>query len=180
MESEGKYEGEIVANRWNGPGRLDSSAGVYIGEFVNGKYEGEGTFYPPKDKGGGRFVGFWVDGVMVEGNYFFDDDLKHQSKDWAYCSQQDPRFAAEIKANVPREGPLTLETAAVDADGQPPRLPAECYDSIDGYLDPKSYMILDYIDHKDKRRPGQEEREWLIANARVGEAADEEQQQQQQ
>lgn len=49
------------------------------------------------------------------------------------------------------------------------KLPPECYDTIDGYLDPRSYVIKSYQDGKEIRRPDNKERSWIIENCRVGE-----------
>ena len=48
------------------------------------------------------------------------------------------------------------------------KLPPECYDTIDGYLDVKSYVIKSYADGKEVRRPDVKERTWIIDNCRVG------------
>lgn len=47
------------------------------------------------------------------------------------------------------------------------KLPVGCYDAIDGYLDPRSYVIKSYLDGKEIRRPDQKEREWIIENCRM-------------
>ena len=47
------------------------------------------------------------------------------------------------------------------------KLAPGCYDTIDGYLDPRSYVIKSYEDDKEIRRPDQKEREWIIENCRM-------------
>ena len=48
-------------------------------------------------------------------------------------------------------------------------MPPECYDTIDGYLDVKSFVIKSYNDGKEVRRPDVKERDWIKENCRVGE-----------
>ena len=77
---------------------------------------------------------------------------------------QDARFVIEIKEGIDIGGPLKYETAV---KGHVGKLPPGCYDTIDGYLDPKSYVIKSYQDDKEIRRPEQKEREWIIENCRL-------------
>ena len=47
----------------------------------------------------------WERGKMIEGQYFFHDDLKYDFDKWDYCTTTDRRFYAEIKKG--RAGWLT-------------------------------------------------------------------------
>ena len=71
----------------------------------------------------------------------------------------------EIKEGVENGAGLKYETAVKKNVG---KLPPGCYDTIDGYLDPRSYVINSYDDGKELRRPDQKEREWIIENCRKG------------
>ena len=95
----------------------------------------------------------------------------YEEEKWGYCTNQDSRFAVEIKEGVPKEGPLVYETSVKRNIG---KLPPECFDTIDGYLDPKSYIIRSYRDGNEVRRPDVKERTWIIQNCRVGEGTAEE------
>ena len=64
------------------------------------------------------------------------------------------------------DGPLKYETSIRKNIG---KLPPECYDTIDGYLNPATYVIHSYEDGKEVRRPDQKERSWIADNCRVGE-----------
>ena len=77
---------------------------------------------------------------------------------------QDARFVIEIKEGIQRGAPLKYETAVKKHVG---KLPPGCYDTIDGYLDPKSYVIKSFEDNKEIRRPDQKEREWILENCRM-------------
>jgi len=165
MELCADYEGEWAHGRYSGPGVFSNEKGKYVGEFENFQFHGEGTFYCPTNKGGGRWEGTWENGVMVEGKFIFEDDLVYEDKNWAYGTKTDPRFTKEIKEGVSPQGPLKYHMAKQE---NLDRLPEGCFDTIDGYLDPKSFIIREYGTGNELRRPTQQEREWTIANARVG------------
>ena len=172
MDLCGDYDGEMSGNRMNGVGTYENANGKFVGEFENGKFHGQGTFYCPKSKGGGRWEGYWENDVMVEGKFIFDDDLVYEQSNWAYCSQRDPRFAAELKSgDVNKMGPLRDDMAVQE---NLKRLPKGCYDTVDGYLDPKTFIIHEYGTGNQVRRPEQAEREHIIANYRFGDVEIEE------
>ncbi len=55
--SEGKYEGDIVNGKRHGIGKLETSHGIYIGEFNEDYVTGYGEF---KGNDGGSYQGFWL------------------------------------------------------------------------------------------------------------------------
>ncbi len=46
------------------------------------------------------------------------------------------------------------------------KVPAGCYDTNDGYFDPKNLAILNYDSHEAVRIIDKEEREWILKNCR--------------
>ena len=169
MDLAGMYEGEFQSGRYHGAGKFENEHGIYLGDFENGHFHGNGTYYIKKEKGGGRWEGYWEAGHLIEGEFIFDDDLVYDKNNWAYCSSRDPRFVKEIKDGVNIKGPLRDPSAKIE---NLENLPAGCYDCVDGYLDPKSFIVKDYATGNELRRPTQEEREWTIANARISENAE--------
>jgi hypothetical protein len=88
-------------------------------------------------------------------------------------------FKGEVKAGLQLGENLTFETPA----GLPIHIPRGCFDTIDGYFDPKKKAVLDYttgyyiiiyiifyylfiIKGEQIRMPDQEEKEWIMANCR--------------
>mmetsp|Transcript_21498 Transcript_21498/g.31213 ORF Transcript_21498/g.31213 Transcript_21498/m.31213 type:complete len:180 (+) Transcript_21498:141-680(+) len=165
-----KHKGGLVGSRFDGHGNYDSAhGGKYIGNFLEGLFHGEGTLYVK----GGYFKGEWEYGKMVEGKFYFSDGLEYEAGDeWTYCTEEDPRFQAEIEKGVEVGGELLYTTANPD----PPRLPPGCYDIRTGYYDPKENSIMSYTTNDPLRPVDDAERDWIIANCRVStEASPEEQ-----
>eukprot|EP00736_Rhodelphis_marinus_P012841 Rmarinus@m.29637 len=94
------YEGDYVDNVKHGHGKLTyPDGGSYEGSFVNGKRKGRGVYYYPnndcyvgswidgKRSGAGtyfflqsktQYSGTWEDGVMVEGEWIFQDGSRYK------------------------------------------------------------------------------------------------------
>jgi hypothetical protein len=85
-------------------------------------------------------------------------------KDWDYCSSRDPRFFFEI-TNGLRIGEALQQTAPFI---NPPELPIGCYDTIDGYFDPKKGSIYSYELKEAIRQPEEEEVKWIVSHCRIG------------
>eukprot|EP01039_Chlorochromonas_danica_P007254 gene7254-8023_t len=162
-EVAGSYEGEMVDGRYQGRGVYHLQDCRYEGSFQDGKFHGEGVLYVP----GGYFKGFWRSGQLVEGGFVFEDGLpfaKVEHKFWDYCTERDRRFAREISDGLPIEGPLRDVTSHAYAD----KLPVGCYDTIDGYYDPKRHMVMDYETGQEKRSPDPAEIDFILKNCRIG------------
>ena len=113
---------------------------------------------------GGRFEGDFEKGKYIRGTFYFDDGLDYDDQDWKYCSEEDPRFWCERQEGISIKGPLKYPCA----NPRPPRLPLGCYDTIDGYFDPKAGCVREYFSHHEIRRPDPEEIRWIQSNCRVG------------
>lgn len=163
MDTAGKYEGEIANGRYNGKGKYQLGETYYEGNFLNGYYHGEGVLYVK----GGYYKGYWQEGKLVEGGFIFDDGLPHLKvgfKFWDYCSQFDHRFHSEIKDGIKvgeRLRDITSHEYVQD-------LPKDCFDTIDGYYDPKKHLVFSYTTHEPIRTPNSEEIEFILKNCRVG------------
>ena len=80
---------------------------------------------------------------MVEGKYFFYDELEYQKDNWEYCTLNDRQFYTEIKKGLRPDG-LTLVTNDINGIKQ---IPEGTYDVGDGYYDPVKKAIYDYNDN---------------------------------
>lgn len=160
----GEYEGERVNGRYEGQGIYRTLDATYEGEFVGGLFEGQGTLHLR----GGHYEGTWSRGKLISGNFYFSDGLKYKSiteKNWGYCSKADPRFHAEIMCGVQIGDELRKNTSHSFAG----KLPIGCYDTIDGYFDPKRGGVISYEDDTMVLRiPDRAERAWIEKYCRVG------------
>jgi hypothetical protein len=89
-----KYQGETKEDWYDGLGKFHYENGiVYEGNFSKGEFHGEGTLIYPN---GGRYVAKWDRGKLIEGQYFFYDNLDFQDEtNWNYCTIKDRRFYTE-------------------------------------------------------------------------------------
>jgi hypothetical protein len=163
MELAGNYEGDMLDGRFHGHGIYRYQDCRYEGSFHNGKFHGEGILFVK----GGRYRGLWKHGQLVDGGFIFEDELHYLKvghKFWDYCSPQDRRFYNEIKDGVSKDGPLRDISSHDRADF----LPKGCYDTIDGYYDPKKHMICSYENHEELRAPDPDEIDFILNHCRIG------------
>lgn len=162
MNYKAHYQGEIVSGRYEGLGLYvsEDKKMTYEGYFSNGLYHGDGTLTTEE----GKYIGVFERGKFIDGKFEFNDGLIFEDSDWKYCSSDDARFQIEIKEGVPIEGPLKYNTPIE----RPPRLPFGCYDTIDGYYDPRTGNVREYNTHNEIRHPNEEEAAWIVANCRIG------------
>jgi hypothetical protein len=113
-------------------------------------------------------TGTWDRGQLAAGRFVFSDGLKykamHDATPWGYCSKSDPRFLREIEEGLQIGNPLKYATADPDC----PKLHDGCYDTIDGYYDPKRQAILSYAENTVIRMPEKAERDWIVKYCRHG------------
>lgn len=83
----------------------------------------------------------WDRGKLIEGNYFFYDNLEFEDKNWNYSTCQDRRFYTEVSTNNLRPDGKTLMTN--DPKG-PEKIPEGTYDIGDGFYDPVKRIICKY------------------------------------
>ena len=161
----GKYEGNSFAGRIVGTGTYKFKDYEYSGGFYDGLFHGEGTLTVP----GGRFEGVFENGILIEGGFIYSDGLRHRAVEnefWDYCSMYDPRFNSEIESGLENGDSLKQ----VSPNPNPPKLPANCYDTIDGYYDPKRGKIIGYVTEEPIKTPDEDEIKWILTNCRVGKA----------
>ena len=77
---------------------------------------------------------------MLEGKYYFYDELEYQKNTWAYCTLGQREFYTEIKKGLRPDG-LTLVTNDINGVKD---IPEGTYDVGDGYYDPIKRAIFDY------------------------------------
>lgn len=163
MDLAGKYEGDILDGRYHGRGVYTCQECTYEGSFFDGKFHGEGVLRVQ----GGSYKGYWRHGELVDGGLVFEDGLQHLKvgfKFWDYCSPQDRRFYKEIQDGVPVLGPLRDVTSHAHGSA----LPIGCYDTVDGYYEPRRHMIMSYEKNEEIRAPDPEEIDFILTTCRVG------------
>jgi hypothetical protein len=154
------YTGEQADGYANGQGIYRFSNGiVYTGKLYEGMFNEEGTLKFPQ---GGKFVAKWNKGKLVNGTYFYHDELKYSTQDWSYCTDADRRFWTGIQHGI------ELADAPQLTDKQPSMwIPAEAYETGDGYYDPLDNNVYTY-EGKVQRQPSEKEMAWAIRKCRIG------------
>ena len=113
----------------------------------------------------------WDRGKLIDGKYFFFDNLEYIDSDkqkvakkdpWDYCTDKDRRFYTEVAKNTLRPDGLTL--LSNDIKGLR-RIPEGTYDIGDGYYDPVKRVICEY-DSNFKRDLNEGEEQWIIEKCR--------------
>ena len=91
--SKSDYTGQTDNGWQQGKGEFTFPNNVkYVGEFDKGEFHGEGTLIYPNGVSfnlfdiQGKYVAKWDRGKLIEGEYFFYDDLKFKDKEWNYCT----------------------------------------------------------------------------------------------
>lgn len=171
-----------VANGWEeGIGSHKFPNGVvYEGNFKKGEFDGEGTLIYPNGVSDlpviskGRYVAKWDRGKLIEGKYFFFDDLEYIAKDkqpeckaakvakWDYCTDKNRQFYTEISKGTLRPDGLTLLSNDIKGLRS---IPEGTYDIGDGYYDPVKRVICEY-DSNFKRDLNEGEEQWIVEKCR--------------
>ncbi|XP_061289411.1 MORN repeat-containing protein 5 isoform X2 [Bos javanicus] len=132
-----QYIGEFVDGRMEGDAEyILPTETKYIGEMKDGMFHGQGTLYFPN---GSRFDAVWEKGLVVKGTYTFSDGLQYDTENWHYCDSYDRRFYTEICYGLKPAGISQLTNM------DPPRkIPPGCYDCGDGFYNPNTRIVKDY------------------------------------
>ena len=120
----------------------------------------------------GRYVAKWDRGKLIEGKYFFYDDLEYvdtskkesaepDKEPWGYCTNKDRQFYTEVIKGLRPDG-LTL--LSNDITGLKV-IPEGTYDLGDGYYDPVKRVICEY-DSTFKRDINPGEELWILEKCR--------------
>ena len=122
----------------------------------------------------GRYVAKWDRGKLIEGNYFFFDNLEYIDSDkqveervkekekWDYCTDKNRQFYTEISRGTLRPEGKTL----LSNDIKSLRIiPEGTYDIGDGYYDPVKRVICEY-DSNFKRDLNEGEEQWIVEKCR--------------
>jgi len=122
--SQSNYEGPME-NGWpQGKGKYIFPNGtIYEGEFDKGEFHGDGILRYPKK---GKYVAKWDRGKMMDGKYFFSDEMEHQKELFAEGSRGVGADVLNLNINDVQE------------------IPEGTYDVGDGYYDPVKKAIFDY------------------------------------
>ncbi|KAI4460330.1 morn repeat-containing protein 5 [Holotrichia oblita] len=156
--------GSVYTGYWNGIGM--AGFGTYIfphkveyeGMLDNSQFHGDGTLiYPMRQKIEGR----WDKGKLVSWKYRFIDGLEYEVP-WGYCVFPDRRFYLSIQEGL-RPAGRELRTN----DYVPRPIPEGCYDTGDGFYDPKIKCVVSARDLKKVLRiPTAAEEKWIMHNCR--------------
>ncbi|XP_060269787.1 MORN repeat-containing protein 5 isoform X2 [Ovis aries] len=132
-----QYIGEFVDGRMEGDAEyILPTETKYVGEMKDGMFHGQGTLYFPN---GSRFDAVWEKGLVVKGTYTFSDGLQYNTENWHYCDSYDRRFYTEICYGLKPAGISQLTNM------DPPRkIPPGCYDCGDGFYNPNTRIVKDY------------------------------------
>ncbi|XP_017653736.1 MORN repeat-containing protein 5 isoform X2 [Nannospalax galili] len=155
-----EYIGEYVNGRMEGNAKyILPTETRYVGEMMDGMFHGEGTLFFPS---GSRFDAIWEKGLVVKGKYTFEDGLQYEDRHWHYCDSYDRRFYTEICFGLKPSGISQLTNM------DPPRkVPPGCYDSGDGFYNPHTRVIRDYRS-RFLRNADDDEHEWIVRTCRKG------------
>ncbi|XP_033714435.1 MORN repeat-containing protein 5 [Delphinus delphis] len=155
-----QYIGEFVDGRMEGEAEyILPTETKYVGEMKDGMFHGQGTLYFP---GGSRYDAIWEKGLVVKGTYTFSDGLQYDAEHWHYCDTYDRRFYTEICYGLKPAGISQLTNM------DPPRkIPPGCYDCGDGFYNPTTRIVKDYK-NRFLRNADDDEHEWIIRTCRKG------------
>lgn len=107
---------------------------IYKGTFKNNMFHGQGVLYFPN---GQRIKGIWDNGKCKERKYYFNDGLKFKEINWKYCTNSDRRYSTCIF-----NGLLPIGEHYLTKDRPPRIIPNGCYDTGNGFYNPKKKCIL--------------------------------------
>ena len=103
----------------------------------------------------------WNRGKLIEGNYFFYDQLEFKDEKWKYSTNKDRSFYTEILKGLRPDG----KTLIVNDINGPRNIPEGSYDLGDGYYNPLKRMICKYDGtFMRELEPGEEE--WIVQKCR--------------
>jgi len=106
-------------------------------------------------------VAKWDRGKLIEGKYYFYDDLEFKDENWDYCTIKDRSFYTEKMKGLRPDG-LTLITNDIKG---PKGIPEGTYDIGDGFYDPIKRIICNYDGQlKRELEPGEEK--WIVEKCR--------------
>ena len=103
----------------------------------------------------------WERGKLVEGKYYFYDDLEFKNESWDYCTIKKRSFYTEHLKGMRPDG-LTLLVNNING---PEKIPDGTYDLGDGYYDPVKRVICEY-GGVFKRDVEPEEDTWIMEKCR--------------
>ena len=92
------YVGEYTKDgkRMDKKGTLTFSSGnQYVGDFNDGRFDGNGTIMFTKEQGAGQHRAKWEAGIALEGECIFQDGLSFDTEDWGFCTPEDRRLWKE-------------------------------------------------------------------------------------
>jgi len=154
-----RYEGPVENGWYQGFGRYFFPNNViYEGYFDKGEFHGEGTLIYPN---GGKYVAKWERGKMMEGKYYFYDNLEYDFNNWNYSTLQDRRFYIEVQKGLRPEGQTLMSNNMKGAA----QIPEGTYDVGDGYYDPIKGIVCDYKGEF-SRDLEEGEVEWILQKCR--------------
>ena len=102
-------------------------------------------------------------GKLIQGDYYFFDDLKYESGEkWDYCKGEDRRFNYERNNGIRPAGQTQLKN---DPEGEK-HIPAGTYDTGDGFYDPIRSLVFSFDGRTILRTPTAYEVDWIQRTCR--------------
>lgn len=152
------YHGTWNRLGFNGTGSYKFADGtVYDGQFKDGHFHGSGTLSMPNDI---TLKGNWTHGVSTSLDLQFPDGLAYRRENWGYCTGPDKRF---INDEVKHLAPIGEHQRLPRRMDHP--IPAGCYNTGDGFYNPKTKCLYSYTDpERIVRIPTAREEKWIIKN----------------
>nr|XP_058944792.1 MORN repeat-containing protein 5-like [Pocillopora verrucosa] len=156
------YEGCSLNGRMDDPEAIykfpNHFGSEYHGGIVDGMFHGEGKL---KVREGVHFTGKFEKGRAVEGFFEFQDDVRFEIENWAYCDGDNNRvFKSELENGLKPAGRSQLTN--VDP---PQTIPKGMYDCGDGFYDPVVRTVINY-DSVFLRNTDEKEHQWIINRCR--------------
>ncbi|KAK4883702.1 hypothetical protein RN001_007021 [Aquatica leii] len=130
----------------------------YEGNLRDGMFHGDGTLTYPM---GQKLEGTWNKGKLVDYKFSYSDNLDYTAP-WDYCQMPDRRFFKCVEEGLRPAGRSLLTNSETAR-----RIPKGCYDTGDGYYNPKTKCVMSAITPgKIIRIPTSAEETWIQQHCR--------------
>lgn len=169
----GEYEGEYLHGRFHGQGVYIHNGRKYEGSFMDGMFHGQGTLTILKNQV--KYQGFWQYGKFVDGELIFPDGLTCPIDVDSLATNNNGNKGIRKEWNYcTPSNPLFYQEIKENKkyptypSSHSHNLPVGCYDTIDGYYHPSKHIVYSYETNEPMRTPSPEEIDFILNNYRLG------------